>query len=126
MPETEDTANEIKKLRLSVQNVESSLEMMLRHSAADFRKAKLALFSGDEELKAVYLAIDGRRTQAEIVELLLGTPTKPSQPTVSRRMNKLEDEGLISKVSASKSGIVYQKNELLEKVLRLSRHLQNA
>lgn len=125
MAESLDTANEIKTIRLKIEAIESTQEIILRHNAREYREEITSLFKDDEELRRVYLAIDGKRSQAELVTDLNASGASISQSTVSRRMNKLEGEGLIQKVGGSPAGVIWSKKDVIERVLRLSRHLAN-
>ena len=84
----------------------------------------MALFDNTDKLAEVYLAINGERSQADIVGHLNNSGVTISQPTVSRRMAVLEQEGLIEKVGVGERGVLWGKKQVVEKVLRLSRHLQ--
>ena len=125
MPETPESADELKKIRFRIESIESTQGIILRHNASEYRQEILRLFEGDDELRRVYLAVDGKRTQAQIVAYLNEVGPSISQPTVSRRMAKLEDEGLISKLDATPSGVIWARKDVMERVLRLSRHLGN-
>ena len=122
MPETPDTAHEIKQIRFKLESIEGTQELLLKEKADALRAQLKALFDDTPQLKEVYLAVNGESTQAEIVDALKATGLKTSQPTVSRRMTTLEEHGLIEKIDSPK-GTVLKKKDVIERVLRLSRVL---
>ena len=125
MPETPESAEELKKIRFRLDSIESTQEVILRHNSKEFLAEILKVFANDEELKQVYLAVDGYRTQADIVTFLVDKGVKTSQPTVSRRMKILSDDGLIEEVGVTPSGgLVWKKKDVMERVLKLSRALE--
>jgi hypothetical protein len=125
MPETPDTAEEIQRIRFEVEALKGGQEVILRHYGPEILTEKLKLFEGDVELRRTYLAVNGKRTQAQIVTLLAAEGPPISQPTVSRRMTKLEQEGLIYQLGVAPGGVLWQKNDIIERVLHLSRRLKN-
>ena len=84
------------------------------------------MFETADKLKEVYLAVNGERSQADIVDYLNASGVRVSQPTVSRRMVTLEREGLIEKVGVVQRGVLWGKKDVVEKVLQLSDHLVRA
>jgi hypothetical protein len=125
MPETPDSAEEIKKIRFRLDSIESTQEVILRHNSREYLDEILKLFANDSELRQVYLAIDGRRTQAEIVTYLVDSGVKISQPTASRRMTVLAEEGLIEEIAVGPSGgVIWRRKDVIERVLRLSKALE--
>ena len=62
--------------------------------------------------------------KAEIVDAIVANGVRISQPTVSRRMALLEEEGLIEKVGVDPRGVIWGKKAVLETALRLSRYLE--
>jgi arginine repressor len=86
----------------------------------------LAVFERSSLLSPIYLAVDGKRTQQQILTHLKAQGISTSQPAVSRWMTVLEDEGLIEKVAVDGAATIWDKKRELEKVLRLSRRLAAA
>lgn len=124
MPETPETASEIQEIRFRLEAIEATQNMLVRREAPELLKAFLQLFQETPDLKSVYLAVNGQDTQAQILERLHAAGVTMSQPTLSRRMDVLKDNGLIERVPSSKSGDVYEKNKLVERMLRLSRTVE--
>lgn len=124
MAETPDTADEIRTIRYKIESIETTQQLLLRERAPQLLAEISALFDSTDNLTEVYLAVNRERSQADIVDYLNASGVRVSQPTVSRRMAKLEQEGLIEKVGVGERGVVWGKKEVVEKVLRLSYHLQ--
>ena len=124
MPETIETADGIKSILYRIESIETTQHLLLRERRPQLLTELLDLFRATDKLADVYFAVDSKRSQNEIVEFLNSSGVKVSQPTVSRRMATLEEEGLIEKVGSSRNGgIVYAKKEVVEKVLRLAHKL---
>ncbi|HUF54655.1 MAG TPA: ArsR family transcriptional regulator [Dehalococcoidia bacterium] len=122
MPETLDTADEIKTIRFRIESIETTQHLLLRGQSKELIKDLLWLFSRDRKLALVYLSLGKQRNQGEIVEHLKNAEgVAISQPTVSRKLSKLEEEGLIEKVGADASGTRWGRKKVVEQVLRLSR-----
>jgi DNA-binding transcriptional ArsR family regulator len=121
--ETLETANEIKTIRFKIEAIESTQQLLLRERAEQLREEILGIFASTRYLAEVYLAVDGNRSQGDIVDYLKSAGLEISQPTVSRRMGKLDEEGLIEKAGVGQRGVVWRRKQLVEKVLKLSRHL---
>ena len=124
MPETPETADDIRTIRYRIESIETTQHLLLRGQSKELMQELLELFAKDEHLEEVYLALDAPRNQAEIVEHLKATSTEISQPTVSRKLARLDEEGLIQREGASASGLQWRKKTVVEKVLRLSRQLE--
>jgi DNA-binding transcriptional ArsR family regulator len=123
MPETLETADEIKSIRFKIEAIESTQELLLRERAPHIRREILEVFRRTPLLDVVYLAVNGQRSQAEIVDALAANGIAISQPTVSRRMDRLEHEGLIEKAGLGPRGVLWAKKAVVERTLRLSRYL---
>ncbi len=126
MTETLDTANEIKSIRYKMDAIEATQQLLLRKDAVELVELILALFRKDSFLPTIYNALDGERTQRQVVEFLQKNGQECSEPTVSRRVRVLEEEGLIETVKVGKEGIVWSKKHSVERGLRLTRELKRA
>jgi hypothetical protein len=72
----------------------------------------------------VYLALDGVRTQVEVITYLAGFGIQTSAPTLSRRLSEMEREhGMIELVKGGKTK-VYDKDPTSEKILNLSANIR--
>lgn len=123
MPETPESADDIRTIRYKIESIETTQHLLLRERAPQLLEQILALFADTDKLADVYLAVDGRRSQADILDYLKASGVSVSQPTVSRRMATLEEEGLIEKVGVGTRGVLWNKKEVVENVLRLSQRL---
>lgn len=124
MPETAATADDIRTIRYRIESIETTQHLLLRAEAKELLAELLPLFEKDQNLERVYLALDQPRNQTEIIEHLNGLNTGISQPTVSKKLTKLNEEGLIDKVGYGGGGLRWRKKDVVEKVLRLSREIR--
>jgi len=124
VPETVETADDIRTIRYKIESIETTQHLLLRERAPQLLSQIKDLFGSTDKLTEVYLAVNRQRSQADIVDYLKASGLRVSQPTVSRRIATLEREGLIEKVGVGDRGVLWGKKEVVEKVLRLSYHLQ--
>ena len=124
MPETPETADDIRTIRYKIESIETTQHLLLRERRPQLLEDILGLFDSVDKLTDVYLAVDGSRSQADIIQHLNASGMTVSQPTISRRMTTLEEEGLIEKLDVGERGVLWRKKQVVEKVLRLSYHLR--
>ena len=124
MTETLDTADEIRRIRDRVDAIEATQQLLLRKDANQLSEIILRRFEGNEVLASVYLAVDGKRTQTEIVHVLKENGLRGSKAAVSRSVHTLRNEGLIERIRAGKDGVVWAKKESVDRVLGLTKALQ--
>ena len=122
MPESIDLFNEIAKLRDEVEEQGEMIDTLVRASGKDLKELILSTFKADPVLTAVFLLVDGERSQGEILKALSDGKTKgASSATVSRKLDVLHNElNLIHFVKRSKAGNVYRKGRL-DQVLGITR-----
>lgn len=107
MTESNETQRDIKQVKWHVENIDKKLDMMIRGDS-DILDDIAEIFRGDEKLCQVYLAVNGERTQNEIVE-----ETGISSSTVSRKIKTLSRASLIRKKDYD-GGHIHMKDELHE------------
>lgn len=82
-----------------------------------------ALVSKRPMVAQIYLLLDGRRTQRDVLAELGSHGIKTSEATVSRRLGEMHTEhGLVEPVSTGKAK-VYRKSREMEDVLNLSKNM---
>jgi DNA-binding transcriptional ArsR family regulator len=123
VPETPETADDIRTIRYDIDAIKSSQQLLLRGQSGELVKFFLAEFKKDKKLALVYLALDGKRNQDEVADYINAAGKKVSQPTVSRKIKLLEAEGLVEQ-RAVPGGVAWAKNAVAEKVLRLSSKIE--
>ncbi len=115
--------HQVRLINSRVTGIEDTTEVILRADAGKIRDPFLKRVSSDPLLGRVYLAIDGKRSQRELArELKEGTKTV-SEATVSRKIDQLREEHLVMLREQTKAGRIYQKHPVVERNLRLSRHV---
>lgn len=105
MPESDETQEDIKEIKWRIENIDNKFDMLVRGNDEALEKVA-EVFRGDPVMAQVYLAVNGKRNQSEIVEEI-----DSSGPTVSRRISTLDDYGLIEKKDIQ-NGFIWKKSEL--------------
>jgi len=106
VPETPDLFNEVAILRDQVEDMAKTVSALARHSG--MRDELLEAMRKDDLLARVFLLVDGRRTQKDIVTELVAQNGKGSQATVSRKLEQLaEDWDLVRPTSRGANGTRY-------------------
>ena len=122
MPETPDLFNEVALLRDQVEDMAKSVSALARHSV--YRDAVLEAMKQDSLLAEVFLLVDGKRTQKDILAALRASGGSGSQATVSRKLEQLvEDWDLVRPTTRDASGIKYVHTSLA-KDLKIKRTLE--
>jgi Arginine repressor, DNA binding domain len=125
MAESLDLFNEVRQLRSRVEELGGLTEAMLRTQAKEMTQDLVFRLGDDLPLKATFLAVDGQRSQGEILEVLKKTNIRgASQATVSRKIDVLEKEmHLIELSTRTAKGKIYKRAKL-DEILGISRRLE--
>jgi hypothetical protein len=120
MPESLDAFSELRAIRARVEGIEHRQEMLVRAHADEILQTVWEYLDKDETLAEVYLLVDGKRTQGDILAALKKKGIAASQPTVSRKLTTLSTElGLVEIGDRDAAGTVYAKSEL-DRILHLT------
>jgi hypothetical protein len=124
MAESLDLFNEVRQLRSRVDELGLMTETLVRAQSKELMNALLEKFKGDPALQAVFLAVDGVRSQNEILICLEKAKLKgASKATVSRKIDSLEHElHLIELADRTAKGKIYKKTNI-DRILGVSRKL---
>lgn len=113
MAESDEIFSEVAAMRDELEEQGAMINALVRTSSKERRDDLLKDFSKDVALREIFLLIDGSRAQQEIVEELARRKVKgASRSAVSTKLDKLRFEGLISRTSRGRAGIVYRKTRL--------------
>lgn len=120
--------DEIQNALLAIHSRLGTIEGKLNLVARAEREAILVVLQAavtkDPLLGQIYLLIDGKRTQHEVLSELTAFGITPSQSTVSRRMADLFTEyGIVDEVRKG-NALVLRKNRAAEDVLNLGRRVR--
>lgn len=100
--------------------IEGKLNMVARAEKARILSDLEAVVANDSLLAQVYLLLDGKRSQRQVLEELNAFGVTTSQATVSRRMTDLVSEyGVAESIAKG----VLKKNRAAEDILNLSRRM---
>jgi hypothetical protein len=120
MPESLDAYAELRAMRARLEGIEHRQEMLVRAHRDEILDEIWRYVDKDEMLAEVYLLVDGKRTQQDIVAALRQKGQPASQPTVSRKLTKLSIElGLVEIGDRDAAGAVYAKSDL-DRILHLT------
>lgn len=113
MPETSETLSEIKKLRSEVDQQGEMLDALVRYDPR-VRDSILDEFKNDKVLAAVYLLVDGNKTQQQIVESMKALNIKgASAPMITRKITALRTHmRVITPVAKDGKSWIYAHNRL--------------
>jgi hypothetical protein len=115
---------QIRTIRSRIETIERTQDILVRAEARNILPAIEKAFKADPLLARIYLAVDGVKTQSDIVEEIKMSGHRVSGASVSRKLEKLEkDFHLVDLADRTKAGKVYRKGEL-ERILRLSRRVE--
>lgn len=119
MPETPETADDIRTIRYDIESIKTSQHLLLRGQSRELLAEILGQFQKDDNLALVYLALDGKRNQDEIARRIRDSGGDISQPTVSRKLARLDSEGLIE-LRPGPGAAAWTHKDVVERVWRLS------
>jgi hypothetical protein len=125
MAETLDLFNEVRHLRAKVDDLGAMTETLVRAQSKELVKAMMEKFASDQALTATFLAVDGTRSQNDILSHLKTTGAKSaSEATVSRKIDTLEGElHMIELSDRNAKGKIYKRTNL-DRILGISRRLE--
>jgi hypothetical protein len=120
VPESLDAFAELRAMRARLEGIEHRQEMLVRAHSDEILKAIWAYIDKDKTLGEVFLLVDGARTQQDIVAALKQKGFSASQPTVSRKLQKLNIElGLVEIGDRDAAGTIYVKSDL-DRILHMT------
>lgn len=122
MAESTELFNEVALIRDQIDDMSRSVAALTRNSG--IKDSILAAMDAEPILAHIFMAVDGTRTQTEIVAALKTAGQSASAATVSRKIEVLvEDHDLIRPTGRSARGISYVHTSLA-KDLGIARSLQ--
>lgn len=105
-------------------SIEGKVNLMARVDRPQFLTLLRETVEKQPLIGQIYLALDGGRTQGDIVEYLGGFGITTSAPTVSRRLGEMEREhGMVDLIKGGNSK-VYGRDSTSEKILNLSTNIR--
>ena len=73
----------------------------------------------------IYLLLDGKRSQRDVMEALAEQGVQVSEPTISRHVERAVEHGIAELIEDSPGrGKVYRQDHSMEKVLSLSKNVK--
>jgi DNA-binding HxlR family transcriptional regulator len=113
MAESDELFTEVAQIHDELEEQGGMINALVRASSKEVTEELLEDFRKDPTLRAIYLMIDGTKSQGEIQADLAKKKLPGSSPSaVSNKLKKLFQDGLIVKVRRTKAGIVYRKTRL--------------
>lgn len=125
MSESFELYDEVLKLRSDVEQLKHTTNAQVRFNT-ELQESVVGEFKKDKSLIAVFQAVDGQKSQKEILDAVKATGDKVSnsQPTISRKLTALANLDLIEPAGRAKgsSSIIYRPTNFA-KVIRLNQSL---
>ena len=118
MPESDELAIDIKKIRWRQESIDSSMDLLLKANKESIMADIGKFFGSSKRRVQVYLAVDGKRPVGELAQIL-----HMRRPNVSGDLLKCADEGLIERIPSTKGGFLYKKKRI-DKVLHIRQFLE--
>ncbi len=104
--------------------IEGKVNLVARAQREAILEALKEAVAKDPLLGQIYLLIDGKRSQQDILAALTSFGITPSQSTVSRRMTDLVTEYGIADEAREGGAQVLRRNRASEDILNLSRRIR--
>lgn len=111
MPSEEELNNALLAIYGKLETIEGKVDLSARANRPALRAELEEAFKKDPLLSQIYLVLDGKRNQVEVKERLAEFGIKPSQPTVSRRMEALAREHGVAAMMESGGHLVLRKEK---------------
>jgi hypothetical protein len=107
------TYREIAEIRDEVSRQGGLLRTLVYSQSQELSSAILSAFASDDVLTRAFLELETPKTQGQVVEALKAAGVQgASQPTVSRKMEKLDKElGVIAPISSAQGGTLFVHSE---------------
>lgn len=119
-----ETFAEIRLIRDRIEDIEQTQELLVRAQGDTILDLIWREMDADTTLSQVYLQVDGTRTQGEIAAALRAAGVSGgSEPTVSRKLERLRELDLVELVAQNRSGKVYRRTRV-DRILGVARRLE--
>ena len=124
MAESLDAFAEIRAIRARVEGIEHRQELIVRAHRDEILSAVWESFDRDFTLAEVYLSVDGKRNQQQIVDDLAVRGIATTQQNVSLKLKKLMIEMALVEVAGKEGGLtIYRKTEV-DRIFHLSNKVE--
>lgn len=117
MPESDELNATIGHIKYKVDSIDKDLDILLKFSGKAIVQEYITVLTSDPIMEAVYLQVDGQKTQQQIAQTI-----SSSDPTVSRRISKLVELDLIELDRQTDAGRIYRYTKM-EHLYKLSKLL---
>lgn len=107
----------VKDIQSKVDSMDYTLEYMLKIDGQKIIDSYLKQFKENTFLKELYLLIDGKLSQKEIIEIINQSQSL-SNPTATRRIEILREMGLIVQIDSRGGSPIYAKTKI-ERIFKL-------
>lgn len=124
MAEDEELQNALLAIHSRLGTIEGKINLVARAEREQVLRVLEEAVRRDPLLGQIYLLIDGKRTQQDILAQLTSLGIVSSQPTISRRMANLVTEYGIADPIGAGAGTILRKNRAAEDVLNLTRRVR--
>lgn len=119
MIESNEVARDIREIKWHQEAIDSSMELLIKANREAILEEIMEFFGRSKRRAEVYLAINGKRTVSDIVDLLV-----MKSPNVSIELSKLKEEGLIEIKEITPDGTYIYRKRRVDKILGISKRLR--
>lgn len=123
MPSDEEVQNALVAIYSRLGTIEGKVTLVARADRERILGVLERVVRKNVLVGQIYLLLDGKRAQREILEELAAHGIKTSEATVSRRMAEMATEHGIADLVKAGATKVYRKNREMEDVLNLSKNV---
>ena len=118
MPESDELTKDVREIKWHQEEIDSSLELLLRVNKPELLKQVLDMFGKAETRARIYLSVDGKKNISEIA-----TDVRILYNNVYPILNTLRDWSLVTAIGEKDKQLVFKKTKL-ERILALSKELR--
>ena len=118
MPESDELSKDVREIKWHQEEIDSSLEMLLRANKENLLKDVLGMFGRSKRRARVYLAVDGSKNVGEIA-----SDERIHDKNVYNELKKLKEWSLVVIKGEKNRQYVFRKSKL-DRILGLSRILK--
>ena len=116
---SDEIAKDIREIKWHQEAIDSSMELLLKANRDAILVEIMGFFGRSKRRAQVFLAVDGKRTVADLTKLLA-----LQKPNVSADLTRLKNEGLIEIKKITSEGYYIYKKRRVDRILGVSKKLR--
>jgi hypothetical protein len=125
VPTDEDIHNALLAIHSRLNTIDGKVTLVARADRDRVLQVLEEVVRRNPLLGRIYLLLDGKRSQRQILAELKRQGVTTSEATISRRMSDMASEyGIADYVTTTAAGKIYRKNREMESVLNLTSRIE--